>query len=133
MVMKIAKKSSPNKTTQEMVISSPNLGYQTKKEHKKINERIVKDFLDIIILSQSKKGSITGYEIMTYVNENFDVMISPGTVYSTIYSLERQNFIVGNPVGEKRFYSLTETGQQQIGTYVSLKYDILDLIKNVIQ
>jgi DNA-binding PadR family transcriptional regulator len=133
MVMKIAKKSCPNQTAQEMVISSSNLGYQTKKEHKKINERIVKDFLDIIILSQSKRGSISGYDIMTYVNENFDVMISPGTVYSTICSLERQNFIVGNTVGEKRFYSITETGKQKIDTFVSLKSEIVDLIKNVVQ
>ncbi len=70
---------------------------------------------------------------MTYVNENFDIMLSPGTVYSTIYSLERDNCIVGNHVGEKRFYTITETGQQRIETYVSLKSEIIDLIKNLVQ
>jgi len=70
---------------------------------------------------------------MNYVNENFNMILSPGTVYSVIYSLERQNLIMANRVGEKRLYSITQTGQQKMDTFVSLKNEIMDLIKNVIQ
>jgi DNA-binding PadR family transcriptional regulator len=133
MVIKIPQKACSKEITQEIVINSTSQGHQTKRELRKINQRIVKHFLDLIILNQSKKGSITGYSVMTYVNENFDIMLSPGTVYSTIYSLERQNCLVGNHVGEKRCYSITETGQQRIETYVSLKNEIIDLIKNLVQ
>jgi DNA-binding PadR family transcriptional regulator len=132
MVMKIHQKACPKEITQEIVINSTSPNHQTK-EHKKIKERIVKHFLDLIILSLSKKGSITGYDAMNYVNDNFNIILSPGTVYSTIYSLERQNCLVGNHVGDKRCYSITETGLQKIETFVSLKSEIIDLIKNLVQ
>lgn len=132
MVMKIHQKACPKEITQEIVINSTSQGHQTKKERKKIIQRVVKHFLDLIVLSQSKKGAITGYSVMTYVNENFDIMLSPGTVYSTIYALERQNCLVGSHVGDKRCYSITETGQQRIETYVSMKTEITDLINNLV-
>jgi DNA-binding PadR family transcriptional regulator len=78
---------------------------------KEIETRLVKDFLDILILVEMKKRTcLTGYDVIDFVNKKFGDMLSPGTVYSTIYSIERKGFIKGDSNGRKTVYKLTSIG-----------------------
>jgi DNA-binding PadR family transcriptional regulator len=80
----------------------------------KMNRRIVKNFLDIIIMSELRDAHLSGFDIIVFIQKKFDVNMSPGTVYATLYSLERHNLIQGTRLERKRVYQLTQTGVQTI-------------------
>ncbi len=87
---------------------------------KDIETRVVKSFLDILILIEMKKQSdLSGYDVTGFVNSKFGGVLSPGTVYATLYSLERKGLIQGKTDGRKTVYKLTEKGQEVISTMMS--------------
>jgi DNA-binding PadR family transcriptional regulator len=78
---------------------------------KDIETRVVKSFLDILILIEMKKqNNLSGYDITSFVNGKFGGILSPGTVYATLYSMERKGLIKGESDGRKTVYALTEKG-----------------------
>jgi DNA-binding PadR family transcriptional regulator len=81
-----------------------------------ISRRMIKHFMDILILKCLKKQQqpVNGYEIIKYLHREFGILLSPGTVYSTIYSLERQGFIKGENDTSNRMYKLTSKGEEMI-------------------
>ena len=82
-----------------------------------IETRVVKSFLDILILIEMKKQSnLSGYDITAFINTKFGKILSPGTVYAELYSMERKGLLAGESDGRKTVYKLTEDGQQVIST-----------------
>ncbi|MGD6933996.1 MAG: PadR family transcriptional regulator [Candidatus Bathyarchaeia archaeon] len=77
---------------------------------KKIQERIIKNFMDTIIMSELRNGPVSGYDIISYIHTKFGLLVSSGTVYSLLYSLERNGLIEGVWVERKRVYKLTDKG-----------------------
>jgi DNA-binding PadR family transcriptional regulator len=87
---------------------------------KDIETRVVKNFLDILILIELKKQTnLSGYDVTAFVNNKFGGILSPGTVYATIYAIERKGLIVGELDGRKTVYKLTEKGQEVISTMMT--------------
>jgi DNA-binding PadR family transcriptional regulator len=83
-----------------------------------IENRIVKGFLDLIVLIALKNQSgLTGYDIMMLVHRRFGTLISSGTIYSVLYSLERKNMIKGSSDGRKTSYLVTQEGNQYLKTF----------------
>jgi len=79
---------------------------------KEITSKIIKEFLNLIILLEMpRRESISGYDIIDLVRDKFDETISPGTAYSTLYSMERKSLIYGESDGRKTVYKLTEKGK----------------------
>jgi DNA-binding PadR family transcriptional regulator len=77
---------------------------------KDIETRIVKSFLDLLILIEMRKqDNISGYDVTSFVNEKFGNILSPGTVYATLYAIKRKGLIHGQSNGRKTVYALTET------------------------
>jgi DNA-binding PadR family transcriptional regulator len=83
---------------------------------KKIRERIVKEFMDIIILDELRNGPVSGYDVISLIDKRFHILMSPGTVYSMLYSLERDELVEGNWTARKRIYKLTDKGTKTIET-----------------
>jgi DNA-binding PadR family transcriptional regulator len=81
---------------------------------KKMRRRIVRNFLDVLILAEMRKGSLSGYDVMTFVHDRFRFLVSSGTIYSVLYSLERNGLISGASVQRKRVYRLTDKGKATI-------------------
>ena len=54
---------------------------------------------------------MSGYDVIKYLHKNFRMLPSPGTVYSILYSLERQELIEGRMDQGKRVYNLTSQGE----------------------
>jgi DNA-binding PadR family transcriptional regulator len=78
-----------------------------------LDARLIQNFMDIIILRVLKNNHLTsGYDFIKYFHQRFHVLVSSGTVYSILYSLERQGFIEGNPDGRRRVYKLTGQGEE---------------------
>ena len=62
---------------------------------KTMHERIIKSFMDIIVLSELRNGPMSGYDVISYIHNKFRILVSSGTVYSLLYSLERDGLIEG--------------------------------------
>jgi DNA-binding PadR family transcriptional regulator len=84
---------------------------------KKIHERIIKNFMDIIIMTELRNGSLSGYDFISYIHNKFNLLVSSGTVYSLLYSLERNELIEGVWEERKRVYKLTQKGEKQSTQY----------------
>ncbi|MEM3597168.1 MAG: PadR family transcriptional regulator [Candidatus Bathyarchaeia archaeon] len=95
---------------------------------KKMHERIIKNFMDIIILAELRNGPMSGYDVISFIHNKFHLLVSSGTVYSLLYSLERNGLIEGTWNERKRVYKLTEKGAKTIETILSAN----DKIKNFI-
>jgi DNA-binding PadR family transcriptional regulator len=95
---------------------------------KKMHERIIKNFMDIIILAELRNGPLSGYDVISFIHNRFHLLVSSGTVYSLLYSLERNSLIEGTWNERKRVYKLTEKGEKTIDTILSAN----DKIKNFI-
>jgi DNA-binding PadR family transcriptional regulator len=80
----------------------------------KMNERIIKNFLDLIILNELRNGPFSGYDIISYIHNKYQLLISSGTIYSLLYSLERSNLVAGVWTERKRTYQLTKRGAHVI-------------------
>jgi DNA-binding PadR family transcriptional regulator len=80
-----------------------------------LETRVIKEFLDVIMLCELKaKGALTGYDLAMLEREKFGVTLSPGTVYMTMYAMERKGLIAGKPSGKRTTYSLTVKGERAL-------------------
>ncbi|HSV48829.1 MAG TPA: hypothetical protein VLH35_00810, partial [Candidatus Acidoferrales bacterium] len=53
--------------------------------------RVVKEFLDVIMLFELKEHKeLSGYDLAVLQNQKFKISLSPGTVYATLYGMERR-------------------------------------------
>jgi DNA-binding PadR family transcriptional regulator len=69
--------------------------------------------MDIIILRHMRSNPQTsGYDIIKLLHRQYRILASPGTVYSVLYSLERQSLTEGAMSGGKRLYKLTQQGEE---------------------
>jgi DNA-binding PadR family transcriptional regulator len=81
--------------------------------------------MDIIILKQLKNNSSSsGYDVIKYLHKKFHMLPSPGTIYSILYTLERQNLIEGKMNQRKRVYKLTLLGEKHLKNIVDTKTHI---------
>jgi DNA-binding PadR family transcriptional regulator len=79
---------------------------------KNIERRIVKSFLDIAILSiLNENEDLNGYQILEHIFDKIGILIGSGTVYSTLYALERKQFVRGAAQFKSRTYRLTSKGK----------------------
>jgi DNA-binding PadR family transcriptional regulator len=93
--------------------------------------RIITNFLDMVILMELRKRSLSGYDVISFAHNKFRILLSPGTVYSSLYSLERNGLVKGENTQRKRIYKLTEHGKEAAKTLSNKKNRILGLISNL--
>ena len=100
---------------------------------KKMNERIIKNFMDIIIMGELRNGALSGYDIISYIHNKFQLLVSSGTIYSLLYSLERNSLIEGVWDERKRTYRLTQKGERTIGAMLNADEDIKAFIRGFLK
>ena len=100
---------------------------------KKMHERIIKNFMDIIIMTELRNGSLSGYDVISYIHNKFNLLVSSGTVYSLLYSLERSGLVEGTWDERKRVYKLTEKGEKTIDTLLNTSDKIRGFIANILK
>jgi DNA-binding PadR family transcriptional regulator len=98
----------------------------------KLQRRAIKSFMDILILAELKKGSLSGYDIIGLIHKKFGILVSSGTVYSLLYSLERNGLIKGVWNQRKRVYVLTEKGEQNTKVITNANEEIQNFLKNML-
>ena len=94
-----------------------------------MRERIVRSFLDLIVLMKLSEycEPLGGYDFIKLVTNEFNTMLSPGSVYAVLYSMERDGLIQGRSKRRKRVYVLTDKGKATIKTVSEEKAKVLNL------
>jgi DNA-binding PadR family transcriptional regulator len=100
---------------------------------KKMHERVIKTFMDTIIMSELQNGPISGYDVISFIHNKFGFLASSGTVYSLLYSLERNGLVEGAWIERKRVYRLTEKGDQTIQTIFNSQDKIKGFMTTVLK
>jgi len=97
---------------------------------KQLRRRFVRDFLDLIILAKLSSGDfINGYALIESIHQKYKILLSSGTVYSTLYAMEREGLIKGVWGQRGRFYHITPEGKEVIQT-VTEKIDNMKSLFN---
>jgi DNA-binding PadR family transcriptional regulator len=89
------------------------------KTAKKLKLRVIKAFLDLLILAKLENcSSMGGYDITKWINKKHGILIHPRTVYSNLYSLERRELITCCQKKRTKIYKITEKGRHQIDAVI---------------
>jgi DNA-binding PadR family transcriptional regulator len=101
---------------------------------RELHERLVKSLMDVIVLVELREGAVFlgGYDVIELLHQKFDVLMSSGTVYAILYSMERDGLIMGEKTKNKRVYMLTEKGENKIKAISEVKANILDLLTKIV-
>lgn len=100
---------------------------------KEMHERIVKGFLDVAIMAKLVDGNLmSGYDVIRFVHKKFGTLLSSGTVYSVLYSMERNGLVRGWRSEGKRVYKLTDRGEKNIKVVITLVGEIQNTVKLLI-
>jgi DNA-binding PadR family transcriptional regulator len=88
--------------------------------------------MDIIILKHLKNNNpMSGYDVIKHLHQKFHMLPSAGTVYSLLYSLERQNLIQGHVNNGKRVYELTKQGEKLLTNISTARTDIQSFLSYI--
>jgi DNA-binding PadR family transcriptional regulator len=116
-------------TTFEQVAKKDGLESKILKE---MQRNITKHFLDTIILAELRNTSfLGGYDMLELVHKKFGFLMSPGTVYAFLYSMERKGLIKGGLTEGKRTYILTDRGAEAINAISKSKEEVLRFMETL--
>jgi DNA-binding PadR family transcriptional regulator len=88
--------------------------------------------MDIIILLKLRDGRpMSGYDVVTFIHKKFHMLVSPGSVYSLLYSMERDRLLKGMWGHGKRVYTLTDKGEEKVRAILKAKEKVLGLMVNL--
>lgn len=74
---------------------------------------------------------MSGYDVISMLHKKYDLLVSPGTVYALLYSLEREGLIEGRWDERKRVYALTNLGLQNEGLLKAAGEEVQLLLTNM--
>lgn len=95
-------------------------------------ERIIKHFIDVIVIAELTKGKpMSGFDVIWFIHRKYDIMLSSGTVYSRLYTLERKGILKGTMTSRKVIYSISEKGQKLVPIIMKLNLKIQECLKNL--
>jgi len=88
--------------------------------------------MDVLVLAELKNHPMSGYDIVRFIYEKFGVLVSSGTVYSRLYTLERNGWIKGISTKRKRVYALSEESEQNIEPILDANIKVQSLLRNML-
>jgi len=94
-----------------------------------LEERILRNSLDIIILKELKKRPLNGYHLIQDLHEKYDIVFSSGTIYGLLYSLERKSLITVESEQRGRIYALTPKGFDTLKMAMKIGNNLLEFLK----
>ena len=97
----------------------------------KLHSRVIHEFMDICLLCEMKKGSLSGYDAIGLIHKRFGILVSSGTIYSLLYSLERDGWIRGVWNDRKRVYELAENGERNIRVIEKVNEAVQNFLRSI--
>ncbi|NQU98198.1 PadR family transcriptional regulator [Candidatus Woesearchaeota archaeon] len=85
----------------------------------------MRGYLKILTLKALKEGEKTGYSLMKYVEEKTDSKPSFGSIYPLLEQLLKEKLVSCKEKDNKKFYSLTDKGKQELKDLLKKKDEVL--------
>ena len=76
-----------------------------------MTRRVVSSFLDVFVVYHFKDQEFSGYDVTQYINKKLNVWLSPGTIYSTLYTMEREGYLEVVSGEKKRVFKVSKKGK----------------------
>lgn len=104
-----------------------------RRNSKEMHERIIRNFMDLIILKELRnKANIGGYDMIALFQRRFYVLLSAGSLYSMLYAMEGNGLVKGMINDGKKVYKLTGKGEEKLQTFARNLENILSLIRSIL-
>jgi len=97
---------------------------------KEMKQRTVRNFLDLILLAHFNDKSFSGYDSLNFIREKYGILLSSGTVYSTLYKLERKKIIQSNFFEGRRLFRVTDKGKIWLEIALEGTHEFIIIPKN---
>jgi DNA-binding PadR family transcriptional regulator len=97
-----------------------------------IQERSIKAFLDLAILSLLISHPMTGYEVTAMFVKKYGILVGPGAIYSKLIIMERKGWIKPDQNKSARSYYLTEEGKMVLKNIDNFTIDIQKFVKKLL-
>jgi len=84
-------------------------------------------------MTELRNGSLSGYDVISYIHNKFNLLVNSGTVYSLLYSLERNGLVEGVWEERKRVDKLTQKSNKTITTLLEVNEKIKGFMTNILK
>ena len=87
----------------------------------RVKGKCVKNALDLIILAilQDRPWGLSGYDFIGLIYNFFDIMVSPGTLYPVLFSLQKQGLVHMERRGKKKVYYPALKGKRNVESLIN--------------
>jgi len=97
----------------------------------KVHDRIVQDFLDLVILLEMRKRSLSCHDVIDFAQRRFCVSLSSNAVSSHFGTLEKDGLVKTENSQGTTVYALTERGNEAVRVLPHIRDKILGLLLNL--
>ena len=119
-------------TTSDLTILS---GYPL--EQSKLSDdalkKMVKDNLETILLALLQRKTMCGTEIIGTIHLKFHVLLSPGTIYPLLHSLDEKGLITAKSYGKEKAYASVDSAKTKIEQLVDEQIQARKLLTHYLQ
>jgi len=119
-------------TTSDLTILSGDLLDRSKLSDDSI-EKMVKDNLETIILALLQKKPMCGTDIIGTIHLEFNVLLSPGTIYPMLRSLKEKGLLTSKEHGKAKTYAPAEDAKLKIISIVNEHIQARKLLNHYLQ
>jgi DNA-binding PadR family transcriptional regulator len=96
-------------------------------------EKMVKDNLETIILALIQKKPMCGTDIIRTLHLEFNVLLSPGTIYPLLHSLTEKGLLTSEKYGKAKTYIPAEQAKSKIKSLVDEHVQARKLLNHYLQ
>jgi len=119
-------------TTTDLTVLSGDLIDRSKLSADSI-EKMVKKNLEIIILSLVQREPMCGTDIMKTIHLEFNVLLSPGTLYPLLQSMEEKGLLAFEKIGKAKTYAPAKDAELRIKNLLNERIQANQLLNQYLQ
>ncbi len=97
---------------------------------KRLKKRTTREILWIYILRLLKEREMYAYEIRKKLKERFGFSPAMVTSYVVLYRLEQEGYVEVIPRGDKKYYRITEKGEELFNQGLSYLKEIVERLES---
>lgn len=104
-------------THDRLILNTPDITFLSGEELDNVDttiERFVKDYLDIVVLALVSSKPMCGTDILNIVQRNFNILLSPGTIYPLLHRLKQKGLLECECSVKKKVYRPAKGSEEDI-------------------
>lgn len=119
-------------TTSDLTVLSGDLFDKSKLPDDTIRETVKKN-LETIVLALIEKGPLCGTDITETIHLEFNLLLSPGTIYPLLHSLEERGLLASTKHGKAKIYTPAKGAELKIRNLVNERVQARRFLNNYLQ